>query len=80
MAEVKVGPTMHVICLYSQKVYIVIRTFWKFKYITKVLQVHKYVIIKKKAQGTRVADVEVGPMNMIFLVFNFLDNHKHIVS
>ena len=61
MAEVKVGPTMHVIYLYFQKVHIATWTFWKFKYITKVLQLHKYAIIK------------VVPMNMIFLVFNFLE-------
>ena len=48
--------------LYFQKVRIATWTFWKFKYITKVLQLHKYAIIKK---GTR--------HNMIFLVFNFLE-------
>ena len=63
---------MHVIYLYLQKVYIATWTLWKYKYIRKVLQLHKYAIVKK-AQSTRVADVEVGPINIIFLVFNFLE-------
>ena len=53
VAEVEVGPTIHVVCLYFQKAHIATWTFWKYKYITKVSQLHKYAIVKRgtKAQG-----------------------------